>query len=116
MKSVVFPWPPKELSPNASIHWAKKAKFKKAYRETCWALTLEAKLETNSLGKIPIEITFYPPDRRHRDADNMVASIKAGLDGLADALKVNDRQFLPTFTFKEEIKGLVRVQLLDGIE
>ena len=111
MKSVVFPWPPKELSPNANIHWAKKAKFKKAYRETCWALTLEAKLETKALGKIPIEITFYPPDRRHRDADNMVASIKAGLVGLADALKVNDRQFLPTFKFSDEIKGMVKVQL-----
>jgi hypothetical protein len=30
----------------------------------------------------------------------MVASIKAGLDGLADALKVNDKRFLPTFKFK----------------
>ena len=68
-------------------------------------------METKALGKIPIEITFYPPDRRHRDADNMVASIKAGLDGLADALKVNDRQFLPTFKFSDEIKGMVKVQL-----
>lgn len=111
MKTVVFPWPPKELSPNASIHWAKKAKFKKSYRETCWALALEAKLECEKLGKIPIEITFYPPDRRHRDADNMVASIKSGLDGLADALKINDKHFLPTFIFSEEVKGMIKVQL-----
>jgi len=113
---VCLPWPPKELSPNSTLHWAKKAKFKKMYREACWVLTLEAKLKVVGLGKIPIEVTFYPPDKRHRDADNMVASIKAGLDGLADALKVNDKNFLPTFVFKEEVKGMVIVRLLDGTE
>ena len=86
------------------------------YREACWVLTLEAKLKVVGSGKIPIEVTFYPPDKRHRDADNMVASIKAGLDGLADALKVNDKNFLPTFVFKEEVKGMVIVRLLDGTE
>jgi len=111
MKTVILPWPPKELSPNATLHWAKKAKFKKSYRHACWALTLEAKLTADPSGKVPITVTFYPPDKRHRDADNMVASIKAGLDGVADALKINDRQFLPTFTFSEEVKGMVKVQL-----
>jgi crossover junction endodeoxyribonuclease RusA len=82
------------------------------YREACWVLTLESKVKVNTSGKIPIEITFYPPDKRHRDADNMVASIKAGLDGIADALKVNDRQFLPTFVFTDEVKGMVSVRLL----
>jgi len=111
MKTVVFPWPPKELSPNASIHWAKKAKYKKSYRQMCWALALEAKLECDKLGKVPMTITFYPPDKRHRDADNMVAAIKSGLDGLADALGINDRQFLPTFVFSDEVKGMVVVEL-----
>ena len=111
MKTVYLPWPPKELSPNATIHWAKKSKFKKSYRQTCWALALEAKLEAPSDSKIKLEITFYPPDKRHRDADNMVASIKSGLDGLADALRVNDRCFLPTFIFTEEIKGMVKIEI-----
>jgi hypothetical protein len=26
---VVLPWPPKELSPNSTLHWSKKAKKKK---------------------------------------------------------------------------------------
>jgi crossover junction endodeoxyribonuclease RusA len=59
--------------------------------------------------KIRLKITFYPPDKRHRDADNMVAAIKSGLDGLADALRVNDRLFLPTFIFSDEPKGYVEV-------
>ena len=111
MKTIILPWPPKELNPNSTLHWAKKAKFKKSYRQACWALTLEAKLTADKSGKVPILITFYPPDKRHRDADNMVASIKAGLDGVADALKINDRQFMPTFTFSDEVKGMVKVQL-----
>lgn len=112
-KNTVFlPWPPKELNPNSTLHWAKKAKYKKLYREACWVLTLEAKLKVDPTKKIPILITFYPPDNRHRDADNMVASIKAGLDGVADALKVNDRLFLPTFTFSDEVMGMITVQLL----
>jgi crossover junction endodeoxyribonuclease RusA len=110
MNNVYLPWPPKELSPNATIHWSKKAKFKKQYRHICWVLTLESKLKANP-GVIPIEITFYPPDRRHRDADNMIASIKSGLDGVADALKVNDREFLPTFKFSKEVKGIVEIRL-----
>ena len=93
------------------MHWAKKAKFKKAYRHTCWALALEAKLEVVADPKIKLEITFYPPDKRHRDADNMVAAIKSGLDGVADALRVNDRCFLPTFIFSDEVKGMVKIEL-----
>ena len=111
MKIINLPWPPKELNPNSTLHWAKKAKYKKMYREMCWVLTLESKIKVDTLGKIPITITFYPPDKRHRDADNMVASIKAGLDGVADALKINDRQFLPTFIFSEEVKGMVKIDL-----
>jgi crossover junction endodeoxyribonuclease RusA len=114
MNTLVLPWPPKELSPNSTLHWARKAKFKKEYRRTCWALTLEAGWINPPEGKIPLTITFYPPDKRHRDADNMVASIKAGLDGVADAMKVNDRQFLPTFVFTDQVMGVVTIQLSDG--
>jgi len=109
--TVRLPWPPKELSPNAKLHWAKKAKFTKSYRHTAWALSLEAKLRASKEGLIEMDITFYPPDKRHRDYDNMVASIKAGLDGLADALQVNDRQFRPTFKFSDEIKGQVEITI-----
>jgi len=75
-------------------------------------LALESKLKApKGDGKIEIEITFYPPDKRHRDADNMVASIKAGLDGIADALRVNDKRFLPVFKFKEEVLGMVVIEI-----
>jgi crossover junction endodeoxyribonuclease RusA len=111
-KAVFLPWPPKELSPNAALHWSKKVKKKKEYRTACWALTLEAKLEApKGSERFPIEITFYPPDKRHRDADNMVAAIKSGLDGVADALKVNDKRFLPNFKFTDTVLGMVVIEI-----
>lgn len=108
---VILPWPPKELSPNARMHWARRAKAAKYYRELCCLKTKNAGFKVPEEGKIRLMITFYPPDRRHRDADNQVAMIKAGLDGFADALGVNDRRFLPTFRFTDEVSGEVRISL-----
>lgn len=114
MSGVILPWPPKELSPNARLHWSKVAKAKKSYRQISWALALEAKIKVSTTGEEPIflRVSFFPPDRRHRDDDNMIASMKAGLDGLADALKVNDRRFKCTWEFSTEIKGQVKVELI----
>ena len=44
---------------------------------------------------IPVSIVFVSPDKRHRDLDNCLAAAKAQLDGIADALGVNDKRFRP---------------------
>ena len=96
MITIRLPWPPKELSPNARVHWAKKAKKANEYR---WFCSIKAragwwtKLNKNASPPISLAITFHPPDRRRRDLDNMLASIKAGIDGIADALGVDDQHF-----------------------
>jgi len=91
MTTIEYPFPPKELNPNTQLHWAVKARHKKIYREVCKILTLGTKMPDDKL--IDMHITFYPPDRRHRDDDNMVAAFKSGRDGIADALGVNDKMF-----------------------
>ena len=48
-------------------------------------------------GPIPVRITFYPPDARRRDDDNMIGSFRAARDGIADALGVDDRRFRPHY-------------------
>lgn len=90
-----LPWPPKVLSPNARKNWRGLAKPKAAYRELCRVETL---LQCHpSHVKLPnfihLVMEFVPPDRRKRDRDNLVASMKSGLDGLADALGINDNRF-----------------------
>lgn len=90
--TLIFPWPAKELSPNSRCHWSKKAKAVKKYREACWAIALQAKIKAPE-GPIALSVLFVPPDKRHRDWDNAIASAKALFDGLADALGVNDSRF-----------------------
>ena len=107
---LVLPWPPKELSPNARVHRLAKAKAAKAYRHACWALTKEAQLVPIGMH---LKITFVPPNRQPRDLDNCLASIKSGLDGVADALGLNDRAFRPiTLDMAENVGGMVVIELL----
>ena len=110
--SVTLPWPPKELSPNARVHHKAKARVAKTYREAAWALTKAAKLTGQGAGSVALEITFYWPDRRKRDLDNCLASIKSGLDGIADALGINDRQWQDIrIRVSPDIGGMVKVEI-----
>jgi len=43
--------------------------------------------------QIHVFLDFCPPNRRARDDDNVIAAFKAGRDGLADALKIDDCHF-----------------------
>lgn len=115
---ISLPWPDSRLSPNARLYWAAKVAPKKIAREgAAWATkgaegfhAAKAAL-TASEGHIPLTVRFYPPDRRHRDTDNMVASLKAAIDGIADALEVNDRRFRPHWFFEDSCPpGRVEVE------
>lgn len=105
---VDLPWPPRELSPNARKHWSVVAKYKKQYRQLCWAMLKQSKVKPANL---VVSLTFYRPSKRHMDLDNCLAMMKSGLDGVADALGVNDRHFKLTVTMAEETGGYVRMEL-----
>ena len=106
--AIVLPWPPAILSPNARAHWGAKTRPRKHYRSAGFFAAIMAKVPRPLpfIGeRLPIRVTFHPPDKRHRDADNMIASAKAGFDGMADGLGVNDRCFAPSFHFGPPHKG-----------
>jgi len=104
-----LPWPPKELSPNARVHYLTFARAKNAYRESAYWLAKQrdhgCTLSTTFMGPIALAFTFHPPDRRKRDLDNMLSSVKAGIDGIADALGVNDARFEYALRRSEPVKG-----------
>lgn len=113
--AVTFPWMPKALNPNQRLHWSVVSKAKKSYRKACYTLALEAGLRgVDWEGDIHLWIDFYPPDRRQRDDDNMIAAFKSGRDGLADALGVNDKRFRIHPYVKDQIGGMVKVRLTPG--
>ena len=60
--------------------------------------------------RVPLVLTFCPPDRRARDLDGLLSSCKASLDGVAHALGVNDARFEPlTLRRGRVVKGGVVV-------
>ena len=111
---VTLPWPPSELNPNKRLHWRRLSDAKKSYRQACYALAKQAGLSVDWEGDIHVWIDFYPPDRRARDDDNMIASFKSGRDGLADALGVNDKRFRTHPYVRADVGGVVRVRLTTG--
>ena len=110
---IILPWPPKELSPNARVHWSKRAKFAKLYRQTCMVITRGTGEKVDWEGDIHLFIDFYPPDRRRYDDDNLSSRLNAGRDGIADALGVDDRRFRAHPYLQEEVRpgGQVVVKL-----
>jgi crossover junction endodeoxyribonuclease RusA len=88
---LVLPLPPKVLSPNARCHWGVKSRAVKAYR---WAARIVAMSEWDStsdpLPEADIVCVFHFKDKRRRDRDNLLASMKSAFDGIADAGIVAD--------------------------
>lgn len=111
---ITLPWPPKELSPNARVHRMVKARQAKLYKEACWALARE-KNSRPPPGRVHLKITFYPPTRQRRDLDNLLASIKAGIDGVAMAWQIDDELFRPiTIDIAEHVGGMVKIEVVSA--
>ena len=111
---LTLPWPPAGLSPNARNHWAKLAKLKKQYREACaWTAASQGAYPLPPDTKLHLTLTFVPPTRRQYDLDNALARMKAGLDGLADTLRVDDSRWSLTIRKapEGEVGGMVRVEV-----
>ncbi len=100
-----LPWPARDLSPNARVHWTKRAKAAKKARADAMLLCQAQGCRMLQCDRLTVEITFYPPDNRPRDTDNMLASLKPALDGLADASGVDDSLWHYGIARGEPIKG-----------
>ena len=95
---VDLPWPHKDMSPNSRKHRLAVAPIRKKYRADCGWLCKAAKMDFSHMAEVGIHlrITFHPPDLRRRDLDNMLGSIKSGLDGVADVIGVDDSRWALT--------------------
>lgn len=94
----VLPWPPKKLSPNGSRqHWGTIALARKRFRKACWgtALQQQPRIATVPDGKLLLEIDFAEPAEHEAltDVDNALAMCKPGIDGVCDALGIDDSRF-----------------------
>jgi len=125
--TVTLPLPPRELSPNHTVG-SRGGRFRKAgktkqYRVVAAWAAVDAMVEHNFDHKredgpclwptATVQATFYFKDKRRRDRDNLLASMKAAFDGLADAgLVTNDAGFTYLPVRVEVDKANPRVELV----
>lgn len=111
MTTITLPFPPSSLSGHAKGHWRSKAAETKKWRGWARLATIEVAPTVHADGDIPVTIRFVPPNRRS-DRANFPNRLKPILDGIADALGVNDRRFLPSYVFCDpEAPGKVEIVL-----
>src|SRR3990167_7128305 len=85
-------------------HWAvRHTAFQKAKHNAYWTTReviagLKQKFPRGA--ESPVYIVFQPPDNRRYDSDNVLASCKAYLDGIAEALGIDDLAFNPITLFR----------------
>lgn len=114
---IVMPWPVPQVWPNyrQSHHWRSYYKPVKAQRDLACLMANAAKFAPvwNDAGThIAMTITISPPDKRRRDRDGMKGACKSILDGIADAIGVDDQYFDPIFVFAEPKKpGQIIVEM-----
>ena len=95
---ISLPYPHKSLWPNGRAHWAAKAKETKLHRAWGYA-AMKAALPVcfkHNGERIAIRLTVSARTRGQLpDKDNCLAASKAYLDGIAQALGVDDSLFDP---------------------
>jgi len=123
---IKLPFPAPELFPNRKNgkHWTATSAAKDTQRSAAYMLTKEAMQSTRSsfdAGNIPLSLVYLTPDKRKRDLDNMLAASKAMLDGVAEALGVDDSRFRPILidvvsgNKEGALLAAVGVQIISGI-
>ena len=102
---IELPWPPASLSGhNTGSHWH-KAPIVAKHRLWAFQATKAARPHVPSTGDIPVSVEFYPPDNRS-DRINFWNRCKPYFDGIAEAMGVNDKRFLPAgYYVCEPVKG-----------
>lgn len=108
---IKLPWPDSSLNPNRKNgrHWGatKEAKDKRM-ADARWVALVELRKSgyVPPVGRLSMSLTFCQPDKRRRDMDNLLASMKSDLDGISQALGLDDQHFDPLILKRgEPIKG-----------
>jgi crossover junction endodeoxyribonuclease RusA len=116
MIRITLPWPSRTLSPNARVHWATKARAAKSAKKQAWMITrMTVPSHDIPEGKrVSIHLVFHPPSKRRRDWDNLIASMKSSLDGMASALGIDDSLFMLSMDVGEQVHdGQVIVEITE---
>lgn len=107
MIRIELPWPGRPLWANHRGSLREKITAPKAARREAWGLALEAGLRGGMMKRPFLRFQFHPPTARLPDLQNMPHTQKAAIDGISDALGMDDKHFLCVWpmAFAEPVKG-----------
>ena len=101
---ITLGWPPASLGSNSRAHPMRRHRDAQRVRLHAKLLSLPLRSCAIPDGDIHLTVEFRPPSNRG-DRANFPHLAKHVLDGVADALGVNDRRFVPTWVYGEPVRG-----------
>lgn len=82
MSVIELSWPMKEtLNANQRLHWAQRSARTRNLRQVAYSFGLHA----TPMERASLVVAIGWPDKRRRDAHNLMPTIKACIDGFVDA-------------------------------
>lgn len=87
--TVSLPLPPSELHAHNTGHWRTKAAAVKRYRQMAHVAVIEKQLWPK-FQRARVHYLFALPNRRRRDAANLLHSCKPAIDGIVDSGLIPD--------------------------
>lgn len=115
MIAIELPWPARSLHPNARVHWAMKARATKASRNYAGWAAKEAGIRAGDFDipqALKVTVAFAAPSKRRVDEDGVLSSCKAYLDGISDAIGIDDSRFQIAIRRDAPVRGgSVRIEL-----
>ena len=99
-----LPFPDMSLATNKSKgkHWSVTSNKRSTARLEAFYLTKQANISIkNKNAPVGLKITFVQKDKRKRDLQNQLEACKPFLDGIADAIGVDDYYFAPITIHRE---------------
>ena len=95
--------PDRKLNPNKRLHHMQLYAAKRDAKDESIALVLEQGRPDTPYEKAHITITWVAKDKRARDLDNLMSSMKGYIDGLVEAeLIVDDDAMHVSYTLRYE--------------
>lgn len=87
-RTLRFDWPQPPLTANQRLHWRTRARLTSDVRQAAAWQAAASKFPQTT--RLDVSLTWVVKDKRRRDADNIVPTLKALCDGLVDAGIVPD--------------------------
>ena len=116
--TIRLPWPDAALWQNARVHWAVKGSAtRNARANTAWECKAAGSAFLTFAGRPKLAWSIHKPPKSRADMSNVQAALKAAIDGIQDALMIDDNKFIHVWPeqFGERVPGgLIVVTITDG--